>query len=97
MSKYSIDKSPLGGAENGSDDANRGENTPSIAAIEAEAAIPKGTLDPVYEAKARVLNAAVRLLMSFSRSHTDRNPDPRYWNGMVSMAAFHRCRLWLGE
>lgn len=27
--------------------------------VDDEAAIPKGTLDPVYEAKARVLNRAV--------------------------------------
>ena len=32
-----------------------------VGAREDAAAIPKGTLDPVYEAKARVLNAAVRL------------------------------------
>lgn len=28
--------------------------------VDEAAAIPKGTLDPVYEAKARVLNHAVR-------------------------------------
>lgn len=30
--------------------------------IEDAAPIPKGTIDPVYEAKARVLNHAVRLV-----------------------------------
>lgn len=29
------------------------------AAVDSAAAIPKGTIDPVYEAKARVLNHAV--------------------------------------
>lgn len=31
--------------------------------IEDVSTIPKGTIDPVYEAKARVLNRAVRLLL----------------------------------
>jgi hypothetical protein len=37
------------------------ENIPSISATGADeiAALPKGTIDPVYEAKARVLNHAV--------------------------------------
>jgi hypothetical protein len=30
-----------------------------VEGLEDEAAIPKGTIDPVYEAKARVLNHAV--------------------------------------
>jgi hypothetical protein len=35
------------------------ETVPS--AVDESAAIPKGTIDPVYEAKARVLNHAVGL------------------------------------
>lgn len=31
--------------------------------IEDVSTIPKGTIDPVYEAKARVLNRAVRVLL----------------------------------
>ena len=31
----------------------------AIIAVEDEAILPKGTLDPVYEAKAKVLNRAV--------------------------------------
>ena len=35
-------------------------------AVDEAAAIPKGTIDPVYEAKARVLNHAVCLPQSLS-------------------------------
>jgi hypothetical protein len=35
------------------------EPDPSLIGIDEPAAIPKGTIDPVYEAKARVLNHAV--------------------------------------
>lgn len=45
------------GVENGTDAK---EPDPSLIAIDEPAAIPKGTIDPVYEAKARVLNHAVR-------------------------------------
>ena len=34
---------------------------PTLEALEDAAAIPRGTIDPVYEAKARVLNHAVCL------------------------------------
>jgi hypothetical protein len=44
-------KNPTPGAEPRDDDIALG--------IQDESAIPKGTLDPVYEAKARVLNRAV--------------------------------------
>ena len=37
-----------------------------VAGLDNEAAIPKGTLDPVYEAKARVLNHAVRSKLFFA-------------------------------
>lgn len=40
-------------------DEMRAENLPT--AVNEDAAIPKGTIDPVYEAKARVLNHAVGL------------------------------------
>src|ERR1700753_3190939 len=45
--------------------------------------IPKGTIDPVYEAKARVLNHAVGALTTNGVKLT--TPDPRDWNGMVPM------------
>jgi hypothetical protein len=35
------------------------EAVPSLVGFDEAAAIPKGTIDPVYEAKARVLNHAV--------------------------------------
>ena len=58
-------------------------------------AIPKGTIDPVYEAKARVLNRAVsrsiRVLKRCSRL-----PGTRYWDGMVSMATLYRRWIWMG-
>ena len=63
MSKYATNDDQLvKGKENGDDDVAKEQSitTAALSAIEAEAAIPKGTLDPVYEAKARVLNAAVR-------------------------------------
>jgi hypothetical protein len=47
-------KNPTPGAEPREDDIALG--------IQDESAIPKGTLDPVYEAKARVLNRAVSVL-----------------------------------
>jgi hypothetical protein len=43
-------------------------NRTVLAAIDDVAALPKGTVDPVYEAKARVLNKAVGTL-SFSKPH----------------------------
>jgi len=62
MSKDSIDEGPVNGRGNASDSSINKEYQAAIAAraIDAEAALPKGTLDPVYEAKAKVLNAAVR-------------------------------------
>ena len=62
-------------------------------------AIPKGQIDPVYEAKARVLNRAVSKaeaemhLPSFSNNQS----DPGYRHGLVSMATFHRRGFWLGQ
>lgn len=47
------------GDENG---LNGKEPAPALLAIDEAAAIPKGTIDPVYEAKARVLNHAVSLI-----------------------------------
>jgi hypothetical protein len=77
------------------------------------AILPEGVLDPVYDAKARVLNKAVRF-NSFSSPYAlicqckgktrgltagMRQPetDSRHWHGMVSMAALHRRRLRLGQ
>jgi hypothetical protein len=48
-----IEKTPIEGGDRDS----RLEALPS--AIDDAGAIPKGTIDPVYEAKARVLNHAV--------------------------------------
>lgn len=42
----------------GDDNESKDDGTSPLALDEA-AAIPKGTIDPVYEAKARVLNHAV--------------------------------------
>jgi hypothetical protein len=72
-----------------------------LSAVEDAGAIPKGTIDPVYEAKARVLNRAV----STSRGHGAAPmlwkltilSDPGNWNGMVSMAAVYCRRFWVGE
>ena len=36
-------------------------------AIDDEAIIPKGALDPVYEAKARILNRAVSMILQLVR------------------------------
>jgi hypothetical protein len=74
------------------------ENLPR--GIDEVAAIPKGTIDPVYEAKARVLNHAVRnslpcRLTDFD-SKADTFPDSRNWHGLVSMAAFYSCWVRLG-
>jgi hypothetical protein len=49
--------SPLG--TKGVMDGESKDLTPNMAAMDSAAAIPKGTIDPVYEAKARVLNNAV--------------------------------------
>jgi hypothetical protein len=55
-----IEKTPIEGGERDS----RLEDRPS--AVDDAGAIPKGTIDPIYEAKARVLNHAVST--SFERS-----------------------------
>jgi hypothetical protein len=50
-----IDKLP----QNGDDSEIKDTNFSQVTGLDDEAAIPKGTIDPVYEAKARVLNHAV--------------------------------------
>jgi hypothetical protein len=55
-------------AVKGNDDEAKDDGTISLPAIEDAAAIPKGTLDPVYEGKARVLNNAVLADPKFPRS-----------------------------
>jgi hypothetical protein len=70
--------------------------------VDEVAAIPKGTIDPVYEAKARVLNHAVRESTPSpgwqnSIFTADNLADSRDWHGMVPMAALHRRWFWLGE
>lgn len=66
------------------------------AGVDDVGAIPKGHIDPVYEAKARVLNHAVGPATQSLDLITLTSVDPRYWHGLVSMAALHCCRLWLG-
>ena len=63
--------------------------------VDDAGAIPKGTIDPVYEAKARVLNRAVSCIL--------RTPNcrscylgSRYRYGMVPVATLHRRRIWMG-
>jgi hypothetical protein len=45
--------------DNGLGNGIDSKTDPSLIGIEDAAAIPKGTIDPVYDAKARVLNHAV--------------------------------------
>jgi len=47
-------------AQNGDSSDVKYTEVSQAVGLEDEAAIPKGTIDPVYEAKARVLNHAVR-------------------------------------
>lgn len=54
----SIDKIPQKGEDSEVKDTSPAE----VIGLDDEAAIPKGTIDPVYEAKARVLNHAVSTL-----------------------------------
>ena len=49
------------GASPGNDHETKDQGFVSVPALDDAAAIPKGTIDPVYEAKARVLNHAVRV------------------------------------
>jgi hypothetical protein len=70
---------------------------PSIEGLSDAAALPKGTLDPVYEAKARVLNHAVGTSGRVTREILMEETDPRNWNGLVSMAALHRRGFRLGK
>jgi hypothetical protein len=88
-----IEKIPIGVGE----PRSRLEALPS--AVEDAGAIPKGTIDPVYEAKARVLNHAVSSWWHKKRPGrmTEWTPDPRDWNGVVSMAVVHCRRLRMGK
>lgn len=84
--------------------------TQSISTGSDEDVIPKGALDPVYEAKAKVLNHAVSLILASqlpatsiatyihvcSQTNAYLDADSRDWHGMVSMATLLRRRLWLG-
>ena len=60
-------------------------------------AIPKGTIDPVYEAKARVLNHAVSVIPRFYVIRLTQYKDPRDRHGTVSMAVVRRCWIRVGE
>lgn len=53
------------GASAGNDTEPKDEGVISLPALDEAAAIPKGTIDPVYEAKARVLNHAVHAGLQF--------------------------------
>lgn len=55
----SVDKSGLDGGRDLKEGSERLGSREVGELVEVDAAIPKGTIDPVYEAKARVLNAAV--------------------------------------
>lgn len=89
-----IDKSAIVG-----DETESKEEISGLSGIDDLAAIPKGTIDPVYEAKARVLNHAVHSFIVCKPCARDANqcPDSRNWHGMVSMATLHCCWIWLGE
>jgi hypothetical protein len=89
----SIEKTALNG-----DDSELKDADPSqVVGWDDEAAIPKGTIDPVYEAKARVLNHAVCMRTICKFENTERCSDSRDWYGMVSMAALYCCRIRLGK
>lgn len=82
-------------------DDNARRDTDSLAdTTDDEAIIPKGALDPVYEAKARVLNRAVSVSFPRPRGLFDRGfvcSDPRYWHGEVSVGIVYRHRIRLGQ
>jgi len=83
---------------NGDDSEIQDQNFSQAIGVEDAAVIPKGTIDPVYEAKARVLNHAVCANMLMRDLMLKYNPpDSRDWYGMVSMAALHRRWLRLGK
>lgn len=67
-SKNSIEESRAIGLQDGSSDAKKGSVNEAgvrsnIEGADVDTAIPPGTIDPVYEAKARVLNEAVSNLI----------------------------------
>jgi hypothetical protein len=83
---------------NGDDSEIQDPNFSQAIGVDDAAAIPKGTIDPVYEAKARVLNHAVCASMLMRDPILKYNsPDSRDWYGMVPMAALHRRWLRLGK
>jgi hypothetical protein len=74
MTDVSDKKNPTPGAEPRDDDIALG--------IQDESAIPKGTLDPVYEAKARVLNRAVCIRWAMSIALTSARFKILAWDGI---------------
>ncbi len=96
-----------GNAHGGSEPESKPKLSPNAeangdhASIDDVATVLPASADPVYDAKARVLNKAVSLSsaalydMGPGKAHKTRI-DTRYWHGMVSMAALRRCWLWLG-
>ncbi len=83
---------------NGDDSEIQDPNFSQAIDVDDAAAIPKGTIDPVYEAKARVLNHAVCTSMLTRDLILKYNcPDSRDWYGMVPMAAIYRRWLRLGK
>src|SRR6478735_4960728 len=65
---------------------NDGRRNSLVDAADDEAIIPKGALDPVYEAKARILNRAVSFgLILFDRGWALTLSDSRSRYGAVSV------------
>lgn len=65
--------------------------------VDEAAAIPQGTIDPVYEAKARVLNHAASHLFLPLGPTTNALSDSRDWHGMVPVATLHCCWFRVGQ
>jgi hypothetical protein len=59
-------------------------NEPDLTALGANdaSAIPRGTIDPVYEAKARVLNHAVCSIFRFINTPDDYRFKKLVWDGI---------------
>ena len=94
--------------EEPTDEKQAGHETPEVrrerlgsevaVGIDEAAAIPKGTIDPVYEAKARVLNRAVsKKCSTWWPVEADMTQGSRHRHGLVPMAVIHCCRFWLGK
>lgn len=74
----------------------RGSTVGEDAGQGIEGTIPKGQIDPVYEAKARVLNRAVSCTAQTRTQVAEHRTDSRYRYGLVSMATLRGRWLRLG-